>query len=227
LRPMAKDKIRRFAEFKTFPNCFEYPFHLKGKWHKEYFKNDNPIVLELACGKGEYTVALAEAFPDKNFIGIDIKSNRMWVGARMAQEKGIKNAGFIRMIIEKLAEHFEKNEVSEIWITFPDPFPKDRHEKHRLTHPRFLKIYKEVIQDKGIMNFKTDDDGLFNYTEELFTQIGVEPIQLVRDVHGTEEADEYVRNITTHYEKLFRGRGRTIKFMKFHLPAQLPELSKA
>ena len=91
MRPMAKDKIRRFAEFKTFPNCFEYPFHLKGKWHEEYFKNDHPIILELACGKGEYTVALAEAFPDKNFIGIDIKSNRMWVGARMAQEKGIKN----------------------------------------------------------------------------------------------------------------------------------------
>lgn len=223
---MAKDKIRRFAEFKTFPNCFEYPFHLKGKWHQEYFKNNNPIVLELACGKGEYTVALAEAFPEKNFIGVDIKSNRMWVGAKMAQEKGIKNAGFIRMIIEKLAEHFEKNEVSEIWITFPDPFPKDKHEKHRLTHPRFLKIYKEVIQDTGIMNFKTDDDGLFNYTEELFSQIGIEPIQLVRDVHGTEEADEYVRNITTHYEKLFRGRGRTIKFMKFKLPNQLPELNK-
>jgi tRNA (guanine-N7-)-methyltransferase len=223
---MAKDKIRRFAEFKTFPNCFDYPFHLKGKWHQEYFKNSNPIVLELACGKGEYTVALAEAFPGKNFIGIDIKSNRMWVGAKMAQEKGIKNAGFIRMIIEKLSEHFEKNEVSEIWITFPDPFPKDKHEKHRLTHPRFLKIYQEVIQDAGIMNFKTDDDGLFSYTQELFAQLGIEPIQLVRDVHGNKEVDEYVRNITTHYEKLFRGRGRTIKFMKFQLPVQLPELSK-
>jgi tRNA (guanine-N7-)-methyltransferase len=122
------------------------------------------------------------------------------------------------MIIEKLHEHFEKGEVSEIWITFPDPFPKDRHEKHRLTHPRFLQVYKEVIKEEGLVNFKTDDDGLFNYTEELFGQIGIHPIELVRDVHGTEEADVHVRNITTHYEKLFRGRGRTIKFMKFKLP---------
>lgn len=223
---MAKDKIRRFAEFKTFPNCFDYPYHLKGKWHKDYFKNNNPIVLELACGKGEYTVALAEAFPEKNFIGIDIKSNRMWVGAKMAQEKQSANAAFVRMIIEKLAEHFEKGEVSEIWITFPDPFPKDRHEKHRLTHPRFLKVYQEVLPDNGLINFKTDDDGLFGYTEELFGQLGIEPIQVVKDVHGTEEADAYVRNISTHYEKLFRGRGRTIKFMKFNLPTQLPDLNK-
>jgi len=214
---MAKDKLRRFAEFKTFPHCFDYPYHLKGKWHQDFFNNNNPIVLELACGKGEYTVNLAEAFPDKNFIGIDIKSNRMWVGAKMAQERKLNNAAFIRMIIEKLAEHFEKGEISEIWITFPDPFPKDRHDKHRLTHPRFLKIYKEVLPENGIINFKTDDDGLFNYTESLFQEINIKPIQLVRDVHGTQEADEYVRNISTHYEKLFRARGRTIKFMKFTL----------
>lgn len=218
---MAKDKLRRFAEFKTFPNCFDYPYHLKGKWHQEVFKNNHPIVLELACGKGEYTVNLSEAFPEKNFIGIDIKSNRMWVGAKMAQERNLANAAFIRMIIEKLAEHFEKGEISEIWITFPDPFPKDRHDKHRLTHPRFLKIYKEVLPENGIINFKTDDDGLFNYTEELFQEIGIKPIQIVRDVHGTQEADDYVRNISTHYEKLFRGRGRTIKFMKFRLDDML------
>jgi tRNA (guanine-N7-)-methyltransferase len=141
----------------------------------------------------------------------------MWVGAKMAQERKLSNAAFIRMIIEKLAEHFEKGEISEIWITFPDPFPKDRHDKHRLTHPRFLKIYKEVLPENGIINFKTDDDGLFNYTESLFQEINIKPIQLVRDVHGTQEADEYVRNISTHYEKLFRARGRTIKFMKFTL----------
>lgn len=224
---MAKDKIRRFAEFKTFPQCFDQPTELKGKWHSEVFKNQNPIVLELACGKGEYTVNLAEAFPDKNFIGIDIKSNRMWVGAKMAIERKLLNAAFVRLRIHTLQEYFEKGEVSEIWITFPDPFPKDRHDKHRLTHPRFLKVYKEVIRENGILNFKTDDDGLFTFTEELFAEIGIKPIQVVRDVHGSTEADEYVRNITTHYEKLFRGRGRTIKFMKFTLPAHLPERSKA
>lgn len=224
---MAKDKLRRFAEFKTFPNCFDYPKEMKGCWHEKYFGNKNPIVLELACGKGEYTVNLATAFPEKNFIGIDIKSNRMWVGAKMALENKTKNAAFIRMIIEQLAEHFEKGEVSEIWITFPDPFPKDRHEKHRLTHPRFLSVYKEVLAEGGIVNFKTDDDGLFNYTETLFNEIGIEPLQLVRDVHDTDEADAYVKNISTHYEKLFRGKGRTIKFMKFMLPNQLPVSSKA
>ncbi len=218
---MAKDKLRRFAEFLTFPNCFEFPYHLKGKWKSDYFKNNNPIVLELGCGKGEYTVNLSEAFPDKNFIGIDIKSNRMWVGAKMAIEHKRNNVAFIRMVIDKLDEHFELAEVDEIWITFPDPFPKDRHEKHRLTHPRFLKIYKNVIKPGGIIHFKTDDDGLFNYTTELFQQLGIEPILHVKNVHQSNEVDSYVRNITTHYEKLFSAKGRTIKFMKFVLPAHL------
>lgn len=224
---MAKDKLRRFAEFNTFSNCFDFPRELKGKWHEAYFKNNNPIVLELACGKGEYTVNLAEAFPEKNFIGIDIKSNRMWVGARMAQEKKLDNVAFIRMLIDKLDEHFEPGEVSEIWITFPDPFPKDRHEKHRLTHPRFLEVYKKVLKADGPVHFKTDDDGLFYYTVDLFSEIGITPLQIVHDVHGTDEADAYVKNIRTHYEKLFMGRGRTIKFMRFLLPAQLLPRSNA
>lgn len=223
---MAKDKLRRFAEFLTFKNCFDYPYHLKGKWKKEYFKNNNPIVLELGCGKGEYTVNLSEAFPEKNFIGIDLKSNRMWVGAKIALENQRSNVAFVRMIIERLELHFEPGEVDEIWITFPDPFPKDRHEKHRLTHPRFLKIYKQVIRQNGIINFKTDDDGLFNYTCELFKSINIIPEQIVSDVHQSTETDEYVRNISTHYEKLFQAKGRTIKYMKFTLPDYLFTESK-
>ena len=218
---MAKDKLRRFAEFLTFENCFDFPYHLKGKWKSDYFKNNNPIVLELGCGKGEYTVNLSAAFPEKNFIGIDLKSNRMWVGAKMALNQKRQNVAFVRMIIEKLELHFEPSEVDEIWITFPDPFPKDKHEKHRLTHTRFLKIYQKVIKPNGIINFKTDDDGLFNYTKELFHQIKIEPIQIVNNVHGTNEADTFVKEITTHYEKLFSAKGRTIKFMKFRLPPYL------
>ncbi len=220
---MGKDKLRRFAEFNSFENCFDFPRHLKGNWHADYFKNNNPIVLELGCGKGEYTVALSEAFPEKNFIGIDLKSNRMWVGAKKAIEEGRKNVAFIRMVIEKLAEHFEQDEVSEIWITFPDPFPKDRHEKHRLTHPRFLNIYKEVIKPEGVLHFKTDDDALFDYTCELFEQIRIKPILIDRDVHNSEVVDSYVKNIHTHYENLFSAKGRKIKYLSFKLPAQLLE----
>ncbi len=224
---MAKDKLRRFAEFLTFKNCFNYPYHLKGKWRSDYFQNNNAIVLELGCGKGEYTVNLSEAFPNKNFIGIDLKSNRMWVGAKMALQQQRNNVAFVRMIIEKLSEHFEAGEVDEIWITFPDPFPKDRHEKHRLTHPRFLKIYQDVIKQNGTIHFKTDDDGLFDYTRALFKEIQIEPEQIVTDVHHSDEADAHVKNITTHYEKLFSAKGRTIKYMKFSLPHHLFSESSA
>ena len=224
---MGKDKLRRFEEFKSYENCYDFPYHLKGKWHAEVFKNNNPIVLELGCGKGEYTVALSEAFPEKNFIGIDLKSNRMWVGARKALAEGRKNVAFIRMIIEKLAEHFELGEVSEIWITFPDPFPKDRHDKHRLTHTRFLKIYQQVIASNSLIRFKTDDDGLFEYTCELFAQLGIEPEFIDRDVHQSNHVEPYIKNIRTHYENLFSSKGRKIKYMEFRLPHQLLEPSKA
>lgn len=220
---MGKDKLRRFAEFNSFENCFDFPRHLKGKWHTDYFKNNHPIVLELGCGKGEYTVALSEAFPEKNFIGIDLKSNRMWVGAKKALEGERKNVAFIRMVIEKLAEHFEQDEVSEIWITFPDPFPKDRHEKHRLTHTRFLNIYKALINPEGVLHFKTDDDALFDYTCELFEQLRIKPILIDRDVHNSEVVDSYVKNIHTHYENLFSAKGRKIKYLSFKLPDQLLE----
>jgi tRNA (guanine-N7-)-methyltransferase len=216
---MAKDKLRRFAEFKTFHNTFEFPYELKGKWNQQVFKNDHPIVLELGCGKGEYTVNLAKEYPEKNFIGIDIKSNRMWIGAGIANRESITNAAFARMVIHKINEVFEAGEVSEIWITFPDPFPKDRHAKHRLTHPRFLRLYQQILKKGGLVNFKTDDPGLFHFTVEMLPQIGVNAIITDWDVHHNPNADRHLKEIRTHYENLFMQKGRTIKFTQFTLDA--------
>ncbi|NDC30890.1 MAG: tRNA (guanosine(46)-N7)-methyltransferase TrmB [Bacteroidetes bacterium] len=212
---MAKRKLQQFAEYTSFPNTFDFAREMKGIWNAEYFKNNHPITIELGCGKGEYSVALAQAFPERNFIGIDIKSNRMWRGAKTAIENNLTNVAFMRASIHLIEEFFDNNEVSEIWITFPDPFPKDKHDKHRLTHPRFLERYKKIIKPDTIINFKTDDDGLFQFTIETLEQQKIKPLQVILDVHHSDEADEYLKNIKTYYEKLFSGRGRTIKFLKF------------
>ena len=212
---MAKRKLQQFAEYTCFPNTFDFAREMKGIWNAEYFKNNHPITIELGCGKGEYSVALAQAFPERNFIGIDIKSNRMWRGAKTAIENNLTNVAFMRASIHLIEEFFDNNEVSEIWITFPDPFPKDKHDKHRLTHPRFLERYKKIIKPDTIINFKTDDDGLFQFTIETLEQQKIKPLQVILDVHHSDEADEYLKNIKTYYEKLFSGRGRTIKFLKF------------
>jgi tRNA (guanine-N7-)-methyltransferase len=212
---MAKRKLQQFAEYTSFPNTFDFAREMKGKWNAEYFKNNHPITIELGCGKGEYSVALAQAFPERNYIGIDIKSNRMWRGAKTAIENNLTNVAFMRASIHLIEEFFDNNEVSEIWITFPDPFPKDKHDKHRLTHPRFLERYKKIIKPDTIINFKTDDDGLFQFTIETLEQQKIKPLQVILDVHHSDEADEYLKNIKTYYEKLFSGRGRTIKFLKF------------
>ncbi|MEI6881620.1 MAG: tRNA (guanosine(46)-N7)-methyltransferase TrmB [Bacteroidota bacterium] len=212
---MAKRKLQQFAEYTSFPNTFDFAREMKGKWTAEYFKNNHPITIELGCGKGEYSVALAQVFPERNFIGIDIKSNRMWRGAKTAIENNLTNVAFMRASIHLIEEFFDNNEVSEIWITFPDPFPKDKHDKHRLTHPRFLERYKKIIKPDTIINFKTDDDGLFQFTLETLEQQKIKTLQVIWDVHHSDEADEYLKNIKTYYEKLFSGRGRTIKFLKF------------
>lgn len=214
---MGQQKLKRFAEFISFPNCFDFPYNLKGKWKAEVFKNNKPLVIELACGKGEYTVNLAQQDPNSNFVGIDIKSNRMWKGAGISQDLGLTNTGFVRMSIQKINMFFEPCEVDEIWITFPDPFPKDRHEKNRLTHPEFLTFYKNIIKQGGIVNFKTDDDGLFDYTLETLNNVGIKPIEVIKDVHNEPHNYDHLRNITTHYEKLFSDKGRKIKYCKFNL----------
>lgn len=212
---MAKRKLQQFAEYTSFPNTFDFARDMKGKWNAEYFKNNHPITLELGCGKGEYSVALAQAFPERNFIGVDIKSNRMWRGAKTAIENNLPNVAFMRASIHLIEEFFDNDEVSEIWITFPDPFPKDKHDKHRLTHPRFLERYKKIIKPETIINVKTDDDGLFQFTLETLEQQKIQPLQVIWDVHQNDDADDYLKNIKTYYEKLFSSRGRTIKFLKF------------
>ena len=169
---MGKDKLRKFAENLTF-KCMVQPefddiFHkdhpLKGKWHSDFFHNDNPIILELGCGRGEYTVALAERNPDKNYIGIDIKGARMWRGAKTATERGMSNVGFVRTRIEFIRSFFAEGEIAEIWITFPDPQLKSRRAKKRLTSPLFLADYKRMLEETGVINLKTDSKHLFNYT---------------------------------------------------------------
>jgi tRNA (guanine-N7-)-methyltransferase len=213
-----KDKLRKFAEYKLLPNCFEFPFHLKSNWKSTVFKNNNSLVLELGCGKGEYTVALSGAFPEKNFIGIDVKSNRMWKGAKISQELARTNVAFCRLIIEKIEEVFDAQEVDEIWITFPDPFPKDRHEKYRLTGKQFLKRYHQLLKPGGTIHFKTDDDQLFDYTVELLAGLQIPLLFIERNVYESETVDAYVKDIRTHYEKLFAAQGRTIKYLSFQFP---------
>lgn len=214
---MPKKKLQRFAEFKEFDKTFDFPYELKGKWKQEVFQNNHPLVLELGCGKGEYTVALGKQYPEKNFIGIDIKSNRMWRGALTAKEQGITNAGFIRMIINKIAEVFDRAEVDEIWITFPDPFPKDRHAKHRLTSPNFIKLYRQVLKPGGIINFKTDDTPLFEYSLEVLKELNIEPHEVNWDVHNNLDSHPHLREIRTYYENKFSAQGRTIKYLRYTL----------
>lgn len=213
---MGKDKLRKFAEIGTFDNVVELDAGkaLKGQWAKTHFKNDNPIVVELACGKGEYTVNLAKLFPEKNFIGVDYKGNRIWRGAKTAIEEGITNVGFLRIQIETILEYFEENEVSEIWITFPDPQPQDSREKKRLTNPTFLGRYKFVLKDGGFMNLKTDNDGFYNYTLEQIEILGLPKHVETADLYHSDLVDE-VLSIKTYYEKKYLAVDKNINYVKW------------
>lgn len=213
---MGKDKLRRFAEIETFCNVLQLdagkPY--KGQWSKGFFKNDNPVVLELACGKGEYTVNLAQLFPDKNFIGIDYKGNRIWRGAKTAIEDGVNNVAFLRMQIENLLDYFVQGEVDEIWITFPDPQPQLSREKKRLTSPRFLEKYKQVLKPGGYINLKTDNDGLYAYTAEKIRELNLKEHINTADLYHSAFADE-VLFIKTYYEKKYLADNKNINYLKF------------
>lgn len=213
---MGKDKLRRFAEVATFSNVVQLdagkPY--KGQWSKSFFKNDNPLVLELACGKGEYTVNLATMFSNKNFIGIDYKGNRIWRGAKTALEEGVTNVGFLRIQIETLLEYFAPGEVDEIWITFPDPQPQLSREKKRLTSDRFLEMYKAILKPGGFVNLKTDNDGLHAYTAEKIAEVGLNLHVKTEDLYQSEFADE-VLSIKTYYEKKYLKDNKNINYLKF------------
>lgn len=224
---MGKNKLARFAENKILPNVYQPTreealegYNLKGKWRQEVFKNENPIVLELGCGKGEYTVGLAKSFPEKNFIGIDIKGARFWFGAKEAVEKNLKNAAFLRTQIELVDYFFAENEVDEIWITFPDPQIKYRRTKHRLTHPDFLERYKKILKPGGIIHLKTDSEFLHGYTLGYLQGAGHEIITAHHDIYGAPEYEPgtpLLREVRTYYEELFSAKGKTITYIKFRL----------
>lgn len=213
---MGKDKLRKFAEIDTFPNV--YQLHLgkvmQGNWSKEHFKNDHPIVLELACGKGEYSVALAKLFPEKNFIGIDLKGNRIWRGARTGVDEGIENLAFLRIQIEDILEYFAPGEIDEIWITFADPQPQISREKKRLTFPGFLDKYKILLREGGKINLKTDNDGLYNYTCEKVEELKLVTHKNTNHLYESEFADE-VLSIKTHYERIYLKKDKNINYIQF------------
>ena len=224
---MGKNKLARFAENKILPNVIQPTreealngFNLKGKWRTEFFKNENPIVLELGCSKGEYTVGLAKAFPEKNFIGIDVKGARFWFGAKEAHENGMQNVAFLRTQIELVDYFFAENEVDEIWITFPDPQIKYKRTKHRLTHPDFLNRYKKFLKPGGIIHLKTDSEFLHGYTLGFLQGAGYEIITAHHDIYGAPEYDPgtlHLRDIRTYYEELFSAKGKTITYIKFKI----------
>ncbi|GGG78053.1 tRNA (guanine-N(7)-)-methyltransferase [Parapedobacter pyrenivorans] len=201
---MGKDKLKKFAEISTFANVLqlEQGKPKKGQWAFSQFGNERPIVLELACGKGEYTVNMAKLFPDKNFIGIDYKGNRIWRGAKTALEEGLANVAFLRIQIETILDYFASGEVSEIWITFPDPQPQQSREKKRLTNPAFLNVYQQILVPNGIMHLKTDNDGLYAYTIEKLAELELPVYSQTTDLYRSDLVDE-VLAIKTYYEKKY------------------------
>lgn len=220
---MGKNKLKKFAQMDTFehvvqPNrdiLLNDAFELKGNWGKTIFKNDKPIILELGCGRGEYSVALAERFPENNYIGIDIKGSRMWQGATAAIEKGLDNVAFLRISIEHIAACFAKDEVSEIWITFPDPQIKYRRRSKRLTHPEFLRKYESFLKPDGIIHLKTDSAFLHGFTLGVIELEGHEVLDSTHNVYTSRTDNELLMNIKTYYEQLFHSKGFPITYIKF------------
>jgi len=213
---MGKDKLRRFAEINTFSNVLQLDEGkvMKGKWASGHFKNNHSVVLELACGKGEYTVNLARLFPEKNFIGIDYKGNRIWRGAKTALEENISNVAFLRIQIENILDYFAEGEVSEIWITFPDPQPQISREKKRLTYPGFLDKYKIILEHAGILHLKTDNDGLHAYTAGKIEELGLSLHLKTEDLYQSDLVDD-VLAIKTYYEKKYLNSNKNINYLKF------------
>jgi tRNA (guanine-N7-)-methyltransferase len=221
----SKNKLKRFRENETFANVVQPTreqtlggeFNLRGNWAREFFKNDNPVVLELGCGKGEYTLSLARLFHEKNFIGVDIKGARMWRGAKTAVEENIGNAGFLRTQIELIDNLFEPGEVDEIWITFPDPQIKYKRTKHRLTNMDFLDLYKKILKPGGTMHLKTDSEFMHGYTLGLLHGLGHTIEYANHNIYRNEGAPAEVTGIQTHYESLYLENNKPITYIRFKI----------
>ncbi|WP_134091468.1 tRNA (guanosine(46)-N7)-methyltransferase TrmB [Olivibacter sp. XZL3] len=213
---MGKDKLRKFAEIATFDNVLQLEEGkvMKGKWASQHFGNNNPVVLELACGKGEYAVNMAKLFPEKNFIGVDYKGNRIWRGAKTAREELINNVAFLRIQIETLLDFFEEGEVDEIWITFPDPQPQISREKKRLTSDKFLARYRHVLKEGGCVNLKTDNDGLHAYTFGKIEELKLTLHCKTEDLYRSELVNDMLA-IKTYYEKKYLADNKNINYLKF------------
>lgn len=220
---MTKRKHQHFAENATFPHFFQPGFELlqsgfplKGKWRSDFFKNDNPLVIELGCGKGEFTTGLAARYPGKNFIGIDLKGARMWRGARTSFDSGMPNVAFVRTHIELIEFVFSQDEVDEIWITFPDPFPEKPRTKKRLTSPQFLNRFRKVAGSQTIVHLKTDNTPFFEYSLGIIEEQNLELLFHTSDVDKDPGSDDVV-SIRTFYEEKFREKGERIKYLRFQL----------
>jgi tRNA (guanine-N7-)-methyltransferase len=224
LLTVGKNKLARWKELTSFDNVIQpeigdvsgkdHP--IKGRWNKEIFKNENPVVLELGCGKGEYSVGLATRFPEKNYIGVDIKGARMWRGAKTSNENKLPNIAFLRTRIEFINSFFKTDEVDEIWITFPDPHPGGRNSNKRLTSPCYLNSYRQFLKNKGIIHLKTDNAELFNYTKTIVIQKNLEIIFATGDLYSESLSDD-ILSIKTHYEKIFLNAGLKINYICFIL----------
>lgn len=221
----SKNKLKRFKENETFANVFQptreevtsNSFSLKGKWNADFFKNDHPLVLELGCGKGEYTIGLSERYPNKNFIGIDIKGARFWRGAKTAVDSGLSNVAFVRTQIELIDHIFANHEVDEIWITFPDPQIKYKRTKHRMTNADFLALYKKILKPGGVMNLKTDSEFMHGYTLGLLHGAGHEVLYANHNVYENHGAPEEVTAIQTFYEKQYLEKNKAITYIRFRI----------
>lgn len=218
---MGKNKLAKFEDMSEYPHVFQYPFStlqeegfpMKGHWKEQFFKNDNPIVVELGCGKGEYTVGLGKLFPEKNFIGVDIKGARMWSGAKESMEADMSNIAFLRTHIELIPHFFAQGEVSEIWLTFPDPQMKKINK--RLTSACFMKRYGEILSEKGIIHLKCDSHFMFTYTKEMIKANGLNILYETEDLYHSDFADDAILSIQTYYEQQWLERGLNIKYIQF------------